>query len=168
MKKNIVLIIMGIIILLLAEGIFLTSYRQCNSPCFPPFWGGPGRMHPEPMPDDKRFLEMLGARLDLSGEQMEKLKQIHARYEPSLDGYRKRVFPLITELERALTADSLDEKKIRKTLEEIDAVKREERLIHIRMRFEAQKTVFTPQQVVKLNDMLEGKFKKHRKRLGID
>ncbi len=125
-------------------------------------------MPPGPMPDDKRFLEMLGARLDLSSEQMEKLKRIHARYEPALDGYRKRVYPLMDELEKALTADSLDEKKIRKTLEEIDAVKREERLIHIRMRFEAQKTVFTPQQVVKLNDMLEGKFKKHRKRLGID
>jgi len=108
MKKNIILIILGIVILLLAEGIFLTGYRQCNRFCVPPFFGGPRGMPPGPMPGDRRFLEMLGERLDLSAGQMEKLKQLHARYEPALEGYRKRVFPLMDELEKTLTAESLD------------------------------------------------------------
>jgi Spy/CpxP family protein refolding chaperone len=160
MKRNRVLILVGVVILAIAAGVYV--YFEYGDPYSNRCWFG--RRH-HPHPKGELFLKMMRKDLDLTDEQYEKFHQIYLRDKEKINSYRSRIMKLMDQLDTVVLQDTFDEKKTRAILERIDAIKREERLLHIKNRFEMQQFL-TPVQREKMDRRLRDMFQRLRRRFG--
>ncbi|GEM_PF-1482393 len=160
MKRNTVLIIIGVVILAFAAGVYV--FFEYSDPSLSRSWLG-RRFHPHPK--GELFLKMMRKDLDLNDEQYEKFHQIYLRDKEKINSYRSRIMELMDQLDTVVLRDVFDEKKTRAILEKIDAIKREERVLHIKNRFEMQQFL-TPAQKEKMDRRLRDMFQRLRRRFG--
>lgn len=112
---------------------------------------------------DSRFLEMMRDKLKLSDDQYASITSIYARDEKIRKASRVEIVKKYYTLEALLLNDTFDEPAVRKTLEEIDRLKREEFFLLMKNRHEASK-LLTPEQQEIFNNDVRSRMKRFRDR----
>ena len=159
MKKNIILISSGILILLLAGGICLYRCTVEIFPgvrCFCPGERGRDGFPPHP---GMKMLAMLKRELRLTDAQYGILLKSGEKNSALIAKNGERSAALIANLKNELMKPALDEKAVRALLAGIDETLREDRIVHFRALFELRK-VLTAEQVTLLEKSLDRKFGK--------
>lgn len=164
MKRNTVLVAIGVLILSVAVGIYyckttddIPAGRFCEGP--PPPDGPPGEYHP----GREKILLMLRRELRLTDKQYDKILQLHEQNDIALTKNRYRVHRMMDVLKKELLNSTFNEKKIRKILEDIDTLKREDRIKFIKLRFDMKK-ILTREQAAAFDRILDERFRSFHRR----
>ena len=99
-------------------------------------------------PNFEMFLSRMKEDLELTEEQIEKIRSVHAPLEEKLGENNRRIIRMRMDLEKFIFADSFDENEIRRVMEDIDSLRRENHMFFIRMRFEDEKILTNPQKII--------------------
>jgi Spy/CpxP family protein refolding chaperone len=158
MKRNMVLILIGVVILAIAAVLYV--YFECGDQFPHRSWFSRGH---HPHLKGEAFLKMMRKDLNLTDEQYENLIEIHRRNEEKILAYKSQFVKFLDKLDAVVLQDTYDERKIRRILEDLDRIKREERILHIKSRFEMQKFL-TPAQKDKMDRIMKEKFLRIRKK----
>ncbi|HPB83640.1 MAG TPA: hypothetical protein PK200_16480 [Spirochaetota bacterium] len=172
MKKNAVLIIAGVLILCTAVGIyyfktdgFRPEMMFCEGP--PPDGPPPDGPPEEVRREKRRMLGMLKRELRLSDDQYDKILKLHEQNDIALKKNRYHVHRMMDVLRKELLNTEFNEQRTRKILEDIDSLKREDRIRFIKMRFEMKKFL-TKEQAVTFDRILDRRFRSFHRRHRFD
>ncbi len=156
MKRNIILIILGIVILNIAGVVYFHHRMEEKSfnMLSDHFMGKPIKPN---------FIERTKHLLELTDEQVEKIEEVDLRYSKMKEPYWERLKPLRLKLRENILKDKLDEEKMRKILEKMDGERRELRILFFKQKIEMEK-MLSPEQKKKLRERIKnfpGRFR-HR------
>ncbi len=155
MKKNIILIILGIVILNIAGAVYF--HHRMEDRVFKIL---SDHFHDNPINSDS--IEHSRQLFDLTDEQVEKMKEIDLRYGELEKPYRDRIRPLRKKLKKNKQKKKFDEKEMRRILERIDKERRELRILTMKQRIEMG-NLLSPEQEEKFMEAIKkfpGRFKR--------
>ncbi|HON77945.1 MAG TPA: Spy/CpxP family protein refolding chaperone [Spirochaetota bacterium] len=167
MKRNTVFIAAGILILIAAVGVYFYKtadmYNESRFCEGPPPEGPPG----EGPHGRGRMLAMLRRELRLTDDQYNAILKLHEQNDIALTKNRYRVHRMMDVLKKELLNSEFHEQRVRKILEDIDALKREDRIRFIKIRF-AMKKILTAEQAEEFDRILDKRFRSFHKRHRFD
>lgn len=136
MRRNCILIAIGIIILLLAGGVhfFGNHYRM----------RGFGFMHGPP--GKKKIVRILKWKFDLSDNQLSRLNEIGDRYSEKQRVYRIKLSRLLSMIRESIVENKFNKEEAQRILKESDPIIEELRDIHLGEVFEYYDVLDTEQQ----------------------
>ena len=150
--------IMGATILVLTGFIV---FHEIHRPA-PPFgFDGGGRM--PKFGNFNHMIENMRRDMDLSEEQVNKIKSIHAPYSADLEKRRKDIGCEMKKLSDLMADDNFREKEISDTIKKIDEMKLKERLIMLKLRNETMK-ILSPRQREKMKHRMDRDFSRMKER----
>ncbi len=155
MKKNIILIILGIVILNIAGAVYFHYSMEDRI-----FKILGDHFHDNPINPDS--IEHTRHLLDLTDGQVEKMREIDLRYSELEKPYRDRIRPLREKLRKNIHKETFDDNEMRSILERIDRERRELRILTMKQRIEMGK-LLSPEQKEKFRDAIKkfpGRFKR--------
>jgi Spy/CpxP family protein refolding chaperone len=99
----------------------------------------------------EKRLDKMQAKLDLTIDQVGKIKDINNKYEAKFEEQHKKMKPLHLELKQLVREENININKVRAKLGEISNVEIEQKILSIEHRMEVQK-LLTPDQKKKLSE----------------
>lgn len=154
MKRNILLIISGVIILALAIGIYTIGMMNRRM--------GKLIIMSDLLGRDK-ILCILKEQLELTDKQVDRFKEINNRYDELMGGYKKAVTLFVYRLRDNYLGDTYNEKEIREMLGEMNSADTELKVLSMKKIFE-HKQVLNPEQKKKyikmVNDVINFRLEK--------
>lgn len=160
MKRNCILIIIGLVILNIAAAVYFTDRTRERS------FHMMQRFMEERL-IDQQMIKHMARDLDLDQRQVDAMMEIHRRYEEKMKPYRDKLAPLHREMNVFMVSGKpFDEKNLRALMEEIDGQRREIRILTLKQRFELEK-VMTAQQKKKHYERLHDMGRHFRKGFGM-
>lgn len=160
MKRNCILIILGLVILNIAGAIyFIDRTRERSFHMIQRFM--------EERLIDQQMIKRMALDLDLDHHQIDAMMEISRSYEEKMKPYRDKLTPLHRDMNAVMMSEKpFDEKALRALMEEIDKQRREIRILTLEQRFELEK-VMTAQQRKKHYERLYDMGRHFRKGFGI-
>lgn len=150
--RNSILIFIGIIILL-AVCLLFFSRRHCRQDRF--------MMPPHPIEEDiinNESIEHMRRFLDLTDEQLKKIKEIDVRYDKAQRPFREKLESMRDQVRNIMENDTFEEAKARHVFENIDKNRLEIRILNIKEKFEIDNL---------LTLLQKEKLHKHIKKAGV-
>ncbi|HOO73423.1 MAG TPA: Spy/CpxP family protein refolding chaperone [Spirochaetota bacterium] len=156
MKNNNVLIGILVIALAFAGGIIVSGplHRLLDrgGPEFGPP-GGPGGRH---------ILRYLERDLDLSTEQIRRIKNIVEKNTKKEEEYREKIHAVFDAQKNLLEAESFNENAVRAAIRSLNPVEEELKVLHIKQIYEIE-GVLSPEQLKKFRELKRKEMKRLRK-----
>ncbi len=146
MKRNVILITIGVIILNIAFCVYLVHRVKVKTFTFI-------KHHFEGNFITSKTIEHKRYFLGLSDGQVNTMKEIDKEYDKKEEKYRKKLVTYMAELRDTILADNINEYNIRKIMEKIDNERREIRILNIKEIFEFEKEL-SEKQKAKLKDYI--------------
>ncbi len=112
---------------------------------------------------DDHELDFLKKELELDDTQYRKISDLYKNSSAVVKGHKDILENKKREMTDLMNSPTFDEKKIRKTLEEISSQKIELEVIRFRQRYETAK-ILTDEQKIKFSTLLNAKGKKFREK----
>lgn len=107
--------------------------------------------------------ERMKEKLDLTDEQIGKIKKINSEYKIKFENFRDKVKAEKKELRKLLKEENINLKKVKKQLEKIALTRAQIHFTKIKHRLAIEK-VLTPEQVKKHRKELRKKRRQHKRR----
>lgn len=147
MKRNMILIIIGSIILNVAVSVFYFHKVKTKMLTFIKNSLEGNYLSSISVEHKKRVL-------NLSDNQVEKMKRINASFDKLEDQYRKKFYVHLNKLKRNVLKENFDEANLRKVLEDIDKERREIKILNLKEVFEFE-SVLNQEQKQKFRNYLK-------------
>ena len=136
MKKiKIAFVLMGSAILVLSAFIIFSLVTGFN----------PEMRRP---PDFEKIISRMKSDLDLTDEQVIKIRALHEPFNAKLGENRKKIEEKRDKLFTLTSASEFNENEITKVLEEIDSIERDNKISFMRLRFEGEKILTDEQKKI--------------------
>lgn len=146
MKRNVILIITGVIILNIAFSVYFVHRVKVKTFRFI-------KHHFEGNIISAGSIERKRHILGLSDRQVQTMKEIDEEFNKKEEKYRKKLVTYMAELRNNIVAERVDERKIRRIMEKIDDQRREIRILNIKEVFEFEK-IMNEKQKEKLKNFI--------------
>ncbi|MBN2040408.1 MAG: hypothetical protein JW864_10220 [Spirochaetes bacterium] len=140
MKRNMILIIIGSIILNVAVSVFYFHKVKAKMLTFVKNQLEGNYITSISIEKNRRIL-------NLSDMQVEKMKKININFDKLEEQYRKKFYVHLNKLKRNVLRENFDERNLRKVLEEIDKEKREIRILNLKEVFEFEEVLNQDQKL---------------------
>jgi len=101
--------------------------------------------------------EIFKERLNLSDDQITKIRDINKKYQLRLLDYKEKISPKNIQLKKLLLADNVNLKKVKSVLEEISKYRVELRMLRIEHRLEMEKVLTEKQRERLRTEMRSGR-----------
>ena len=126
MRRNYILVIIGIVILLLAGGVFFFGHHH-RMMIFDFMHGPPGK---------KKIVRILKWKFDLSDKQLSRLNEIEDRYSEKRRVYKIKLSRFLRIIIERIVENKFNEEEVQKVFKESRPIIEELRDVHLRELFE--------------------------------